>query len=116
VKPEVFAKIKERSAVIHFVYDIGVMQDRYKTPFTAKTIMRIVDEWRGYDGKEVYFRKMSEIEHARRLKAYHATSYDREAGEMVGIGYRAFYNWRRWKGLPSKGVPGTKRRATVCGG
>jgi hypothetical protein len=96
------------SLVAQFVRDLEKAQDRTKQPLKVKAIGRILNEWRGYDGSEVFFRTLPAQEQDKRLSAYHATMTDREAAAHVGLSQVQFYRWRHWKGLPSKGTPGLK--------
>jgi hypothetical protein len=101
------------SLVAQFVRDLEKAQDRTKQPLKAPAIGRILNEWRDYSRSDVYFRDLPADKQAKRLQAYHATTTDREAAELVGVTQVVFRRWRRWVGLESKGKTGPKRKGVV---
>lgn len=100
-----------------FMRDLIRLQNKVDKPFTAEVIGRIMNEWRDYDSSETYYRHMTDEEHLKRLAVYRQATSDHDAARKLGLGYKVFYRWRKYHGLPPKGTPGVKRKeVAVCGG
>ena len=97
------------SIIADFVYDLARLQDKSTMPLNDKAIMSIMDEWRGFNKGEVYYRHIENSEHQRRVKTFDTSSCDREAAEKLGITYAVFHRWRKWYGLKPKGKTGPRR-------